>query len=264
MEDRIRLIRDVREGVARDQFVPFYQPKVSLATGRINGLEALARWHHPIRGILSPAVFGAAFDDHELAIELGKQLLAKVVSDMREWLGAGREIGRVAFNLSSAECSQADLASRILTLLGARGVPTRHFEVEVTETVLLGSDTCSIKANLERLHDAGVQVALDDFGTGFASLTHLKQFPVDHIKIDRSFISDLDGNSHSEAIVAAVAGLAKSLEMMVTAEGVETSGQMARLRDLGCGFAQGNLFSYPVPASEAVCLFGKTLVPAAG
>ncbi|WP_445501378.1 sensor domain-containing protein [Microvirga sp. G4-2] len=249
-EQRLMLGRDMREAVSRNQIVPFYQPKVCLATGRVVGLEALARWMHPDRGILTPGTFGAVFDDPELATAIGKRLIGKVVSDMRRWLDGGIDFGRVAFNLSSVEFNQPDLADEVLRILNLAKVPAKHLEIEVTEKVLLDGRSGLVADTLERFHRQGVQIALDDFGTGYASLTHLKRFPVDHIKIDHSFITDLEQDPDDAAIVGAVVSLGGSLGLQVTAEGVETEGQVWRLREMGCHNAQGHFYAEPMAASE--------------
>ncbi|RDI50485.1 diguanylate cyclase (GGDEF)-like protein [Microvirga subterranea] len=249
-ERRVVLRREMRKATSRDEIAPFYHPKVSLVTGEIVGFEALARWQHPTQGLLTPATFGAAFDDPELATSVGKRLIGKVASDMRRWLSMGLSIGRVAINLSHAEFIQPDLASDILRILDLAKVPTTYFEVEITEKVLLDMQMEATTAALEQFRQRGVQIALDDFGTGYASLTHLKQFPVDHIKIDRSFVCDIEEDSDDEAIVTAVVSLGRSLNLQVTAEGVETLGQAQRLRQMGCGNGQGYLYAKPLPGAD--------------
>lgn len=248
--ERVVLARDVRKAVSKQQIVPFYQPKVCLSSGRITGFEALARWQHPKKGILTPAFFGSAFDDPELAVAIGKQMMAQVISDMREWLDSGLNFGRVALNLSSAEFDREGLADRILGTLDEMQVPPRYFEVEVTETVLVGRSSDDVAATLRQLCGRDVRVALDDFGTGYASLTHLKQFPVDHIKIDQSFVRGIEHDEDDEAIVAAIIGLSKSLKLEVTAEGVETIGQAQRLQTIGCQNAQGYLYAKPMAGPQ--------------
>jgi diguanylate cyclase (GGDEF)-like protein/PAS domain S-box-containing protein len=249
-EERVTLGRDVREAISKDQIVPFYQPKVCLTSGRIIGLEALARWQHPTKGVLTPGFFGAVFDDPELAQAISDSLISQVASDLREWLDKGYDLGRVAVNLSSAQFSQSGLADEILGILERSNVPPEHFEIEVTETVFLGKSSDYVAAILGQFRQRGVQIALDDFGTGYASLTHLKQFPVDHLKVDQSFVRNLEHDTGDEAIVTAVIGLGRSLNLQVTAEGVETLGQAKRLRELGCHNAQGYLYARPMAASQ--------------
>jgi EAL domain-containing protein (putative c-di-GMP-specific phosphodiesterase class I) len=189
------------------------------------------------------------FDDPEIAVAIGRQLVSAVAADMRNWLSGGLNPGRVAVNISSAEFSQPALADGITAMLKQHGISPENFEVEVTETVLLGRAADAVSTTLRQFHERGILVTLDDFGTGYASLTHLKQFPVGHIKIDRSFVMNLEQDAGDEAIVAAIIGLGKNMGMQLTAEGVETVGQADRLRALGCHSAQGYLYSKPVAAS---------------
>ena len=246
MERRVTIAHDVREGLAAQQFVPYYQPKVSLVTGRIVGFEALARWNHPTKGLLSPDYFGSMFAEQAISIALGEQMIRQVAADVRSWLNQGLECGRVAVNLSSAEISDPRLAERIIRILEDTGVSSAHFEVEVTETAFLGRRTATASSILNKLHEAGVSIALDDFGTGFASLLHLKQFPVDHIKIDQSFVRNLISDDSDAAIVAAIVSLGHAMGMHTTAEGVESSPQAARLREAGCDSAQGYFYAKPL------------------
>jgi diguanylate cyclase (GGDEF)-like protein/PAS domain S-box-containing protein len=250
IEQRVSLGRGMREAIANDEIIPFYQPKVSLSTGEIVGLEALARWQHPTEGILTPSFFGAVFEDHEIAASIGKLLTSKIAADVRQWLDDDLPFGRIALNLSPAEFGQTGLVDNMLRTLDWLRVPPTYFEVEVTETVLLGRNSNNVASALTQFREHGVQIALDDFGTGYASLTHLKQFPVDHIKIDRSFVRDLEQDPDDEAIIAAVISLGRSLQLQVTAEGVETHGQARRLRELGCDHAQGYLYAKPMAASQ--------------
>jgi len=250
VEQRISLLEDIRFALPKGQIVPFYQPKICLSTGRVTGLEILARWRHPEKGILSPAYFGAAFEEPALALALSENLLANAVSDLRRWLDSGLDPGRVAFNLSACEFSRPGLTEYVFSALASERIPPERFEIEVTETVLLSRNTDRVSAILNRFHDRGVSIALDDFGTGFASLTHLKQFPVEHIKIDRSFVMGLEKDAEDEAIVAAIISLGRNLGMQITAEGIETNGQAERLRKLGCHHGQGYLFARAVDGAE--------------
>jgi diguanylate cyclase (GGDEF)-like protein/PAS domain S-box-containing protein len=243
VQNRISALSCAKDALSRDAVMPFYQPKVSLETGRICGFEALLRWEHPREGIQSPGLIKEAFDDPVLSLELGKRMLERVITDMRAWRSAGLEFGSVAINLSADQFSRTDIANIILTRLERAGLHPRDLEVEVTESVFLGDGSDGVAHALDRLHDAGVQIALDDFGTGFASLTHLNKFPVSWLKIDRSFISDMTGSPDAAAIVSAVIGLSQSLGIQVVAEGVETMDQWSRLREKGCDVAQGFLFS---------------------
>lgn len=250
LEDRVAVARDIEQALAEGRIEPFYQPRICLKTGAVVGLEALARWHHPVRGLQTPAAFLSAFEHTELAVALGDTMVRQVAADMRRWLDEGIDFGRVAVNLSAVEFRDQNLAERLLGVLRAAQVPVERFAVEVTETVFLGRRSHLVAASLERFHEQGVRIALDDFGTGYASLKHLKQFPIDEIKIDRSFIRDIETDRDDANIVAAVVQLGRSLRMDVVAEGVETAGQAAFLVARGCTHAQGYFYAKPMPASR--------------
>lgn len=255
MERRVSILREVRKGIESNEFKAHYQPKVSLATGQIAGFEALARWDHPDKGLLTPAYFRSALDDHDIATALATCMVRQVAQDVRAWLDQGFACGRVAVNFSPADFVDRSLASRVIDILDDARVPLSHFEIEVTETVFLGRVTEDASSILSEFHEAGVSIALDDFGTGFASLTHLKQFPVDHIKIDQSFIRNLETDSDDAAIVAAVVSLGRNMGKFVTAEGVENAAQVKRLREAGCDFAQGYLYAKPMRGLDVAPLF---------
>lgn len=250
MERRVTVARDMRAAIDARQIVPFYQPKVCLRTGAIKGFEALARWQHPRDGILTPAAFSSVFEDPELAVAIGERMVEQVATDIRSWLDAGLDCGRIAVNLSSAEFGQEDLADRLFEIIQSCGVLPERFAFEVTETVFLGNHSDVVTRTLARLHEAGIRIALDDFGTGYASLTHLKQFPVDEIKVDQSFVRGLEVRPDDVAIVSAVVGLGRNLGLDVVAEGIETRGQAMHLREMGCDYAQGYLFSKPVSSTR--------------
>lgn len=250
IEERVKLHRDFRAALQNGQIVPFYQPKVSFETGQVVGFEALTRWCHPTRGVLAPAAFVSVFDDAELGMLLGTSLARQVATDVAGWIAAGLDPGRVFVNLATAQFADRDLAATICGILDKAGLPTAHFGVEVTETVLLHGQGERISATLGALNAAGIRVALDDFGTGYASLTHLKRFPVNEIKIDRSFVSDLTSDVNDAAIVTALLRLGRNLGLDVTAEGVETAEQATFLRLGGCSYAQGYLYAKPMAASR--------------
>jgi diguanylate cyclase (GGDEF)-like protein/PAS domain S-box-containing protein len=249
-ELRVNVVRDMRNALVESQIVPFYQPKVNLLTGAIVGFEALARWRHPLKGLLTPGAFRSAFGDPELSVAIAETMLKQSAEDLRRWLSAGLQCGTVAVNLSTAEFGLGDLADRILRIIADVGVPFSLFEVEVTETVLLGRSAAHVQSILAQLRANRVSIALDDFGTGYASLSHLKQFPVDSIKIDRSFVNGITEDPSDEAIVAAVIGLAKSLDLTVVAEGVETEEQAHKLGLIGCEIVQGYLYAKPMMATR--------------
>jgi diguanylate cyclase (GGDEF)-like protein/PAS domain S-box-containing protein len=250
LEEKANFTHDIQEGLRDGQIVPFYQPKVDLRSGQIVGFEALARWHHPVHGLLTPSSFIDALDDPEIAITFGECIVRHVVGDIRSWLDQGVDCGRIAINLSTAQFNWIGLAKRFFDIVQNAGVPSDRLEVEITETVFLGRNTPHVAMALKQFHERGVRIALDDFGTGYASLVHLRQFPIDEIKIDQSFVRDLERDADSAAIVVALIELGKSLGMGVVAEGVETAGQEVFLREKGCTHAQGHLYAVPMPAES--------------
>jgi diguanylate cyclase (GGDEF)-like protein len=230
--------------------VPFYQPKIDITTGETVGLEALLRWRHPKRGLQLPSTLEEAFNDYELAAKIGELMQQKVTRDIRAWLDDDVEFGRVSINAAPAEFLRDDYAERLLSILTAHGVPASRIEVEVTEHAFLGRGPEYVARALGVLKDAGASVSLDDFGTGCSSLAHLRDFPVDVVKVDKSFIQQMNEDAEIAAIVAAVVDLANSLSISVVAEGVETPAQLDLLRVMGCRIAQGHLFDAAVEASE--------------
>ncbi|HEX8389531.1 MAG TPA: EAL domain-containing protein [Sphingomonas sp.] len=249
MARRAGTLRRAREALAGDRIEPHYQPKIDLATGQVAGFEALLRWRDANGRLRSPGDLQAAFDDLEVTAALSDRMLARVVSDMRGWRDAGVGFGRIAVNISNAEFVRGDLTARVLDRLAAAELSTDHLELELTETVLLGQRAAQVGTMLRELTDAGVRVALDDFGTGFASLVHLQRFPIDVIKIDRSFTAGLGRGSDAGAIVRALIGLGRDLGLDTVAEGVETADQCRWLCAEGCTLGQGYLFGRAQPAA---------------
>ncbi|WP_445505360.1 putative bifunctional diguanylate cyclase/phosphodiesterase, partial [Microvirga sp. G4-2] len=239
-----------RKALALDWIVPFYQPKVALVSGALVGFEALLRWYHPRLGLQTPETLAPAFGDTELGTAIGEHMLSCVLADMRGWLDAGLDCGRIAINASPAEFRRDTYAERVLELLHQADVPPRCLEVEVIESVLLDRSVANVERTLRTLSTAGVTIALDDFGTGYASLTHLKRFPIDVIKIDRSFIGDIEIDADNAAIVQAVRSLSHNLGIAVVAEGVENAAQASLLRLSGCDVGQGYHFGRPMPARD--------------
>ncbi|WP_127088653.1 putative bifunctional diguanylate cyclase/phosphodiesterase [Aquabacter cavernae] len=249
MTERVRINRELGSALQKRTIIPYYQPKISLVTGRVVGLEALMRWQQGNGVVAPPDKFISAFEDPELAVQMGETILRQIANDARSWLNEGCGFGRIAFNLASAQFTQPRLASQLLGVVWDAEVEPRHFDVEVTETVFLGRDSEYVAPILDELYAAGMRIALDDFGTGYAALTHLKQLPIDAVKIDRSFVAHLDSDPFDSAIVCAVIELGKNLGLRVIAEGVETPSQARFLRERGCEYAQGYLYGHPMPAA---------------
>ena len=237
-----------RVAVTEDSVRPHYQPKVDLTTGRVVGFEALLRWMHPSMGLQPPDTIEEAFKDYELASKIGALMQASVLADMQQWREANVRAGRVSINAAPAEFLRDDYAERLLCRLEQHGVPPTSLEVEVTEHVLMASGSRYVHRALEQLKAAGVTIALDDFGTGYSSLSHLRDFPVDVVKIDKSFVNRMLVDPEIAAIVCAVINLAKSLNIASVAEGIETREQADTLKAAGCDLAQGFFLGSPQPA----------------
>ena len=258
LRDHATMLNQARSVIDNDWTQPFYQPKIAFSSGRVMGLEALFRWRHPQAGLQSPATIASAFDDFELAAVLGEAMVEAVLADVRRWMDAGVEVGRVAINASAAEFRNPGYAERLLARLDAHGVPGTALELEITETAFLGDSDGHVLHALETLRTAGMTIALDDFGTGFSSLAHLRHFPVDTLKIDQSFVAGIPDRADDRAIVEVVLRLGEALGLTTVAEGVETDAQAAFLRGRGCKLAQGYLFARPLPADEvAAYLSGR-------
>jgi diguanylate cyclase (GGDEF)-like protein/PAS domain S-box-containing protein len=243
-----------RNAITEQSIEPHYQQKVDLRTGRITGFEALLRWHHARRGIQNPGSVAECFKDFELASRIGDLMQRQVFQDVRRWLDRDLPIGMVAINAAPVEFLRDDFAERFLARMEDSGVPPHLFELEITEHVFLVRGSDYVGRALKMLSSAGVRIALDDFGTGYSSLSHLRDYPVDVVKIDRSFIDRLSLDQEVRAIVRAVIDLTKSLSIEVVAEGIETVAQLTILKDFGCRMGQGYLFGRAVPAEQIPAL----------
>jgi diguanylate cyclase (GGDEF)-like protein len=259
MKVRRELEMDLRKALATEQFELHYQPLVVLETNEVNAFEALLRWNHPSRGLISPADFIPIAEETGLIVPLGEWVLKAACDEAVNW----PEHIKVAVNLSPAQLNSRNLVSMVTSALNESGMAPHKLQLEITETVLL-QNTFTTLATLHELRKMGVQIALDDFGTGYSSLSYLRSFPFDKIKIDRSFIQDLANGAEPLAIVNAVAGLAKCLNMTSTAEGVETQQQMEVLQSIGCTEMQGYLFSHARPAREIRQFFAQRAPDKAG
>lgn len=259
--ERMSTVRRLDAAMAEGRVIPHYQPIVRLDTAEIVGLEALARMVMPDGSIVSAGAFGAALDDPRIAYQLTGQMLDQVARDIRYWLDQGIPFQHVGVNATTGDFTRGDLAERIGAMFAAQNVPLSHIVLEVNESVFMGGGgDQAVPRAVEMLRDQGILVALDDFGTGYASLTHLLSFPVDIIKIDRSFVEKLGGDQPSQVVVRAILDIARRLDMRVIAEGIETTQQVAVLRQFGCLLGQGYLFSRPVAADDVtrlLRLFGQ-------
>ncbi|WP_439401780.1 EAL domain-containing protein [Bradyrhizobium sp. DASA03068] len=248
---RLSMEQDLRQALVNGGFEIHYQPLVDLRTNEVSGCEALLRWRHPERGMVSPAEFIPVAEDTGLITELGDWVLRMACNEAATWPAHVR----VAVNVSPVQLKCDTLALRIASALAASGLDPRRLELEITEAVLIRDDEAALSI-LHQLRAIGVRIALDDFGTGYSSLSYLKRFPFDKIKIDRCFVADIAETTGSPVIVQAVVNIAAASSMTTVAEGVETEAQRDMLRALGCTQMQGYLFSAPKPASEVRKLFG--------
>jgi EAL domain-containing protein (putative c-di-GMP-specific phosphodiesterase class I) len=248
-EDRNSMIFLARSALATDQVLPYYQPKMNLGTGKIIGFEALLRWRDPTGALRLPGRVAAAFEDPALSAAISQRMLSRTIGDIRTWIDEGIDFGHVAINVAASEFRSGSFADELLARLEAAKIPTGCIQIEVTETVFLGRGADDVKQALRRLSRAGVRIALDDFGTGYASLAHLMQFPVDALKIDRSFIKAIGRNRDAEAIIKAIINLGTSLGIEIVAEGIESAAHEAHLLSLGCDTGQGYLYSKAVTAA---------------
>jgi diguanylate cyclase (GGDEF)-like protein len=250
LQERRLLELDLRRAVANGEFEIYYQPQVDAQTESITGCEALLRWNHPTRGMVSPAEFIPVAEETGVIVPLGAWVLQQACRDAANW---PKHVG-VAVNLSSAQFKGLTLVQTVVSALDASGLSPLRLELEITETALLADNDSTI-ATLNHLRGLGVRIAMDDFGTGYSSLSYLRSFPFDKIKIDRSFIKDLGEKSDCSAIVKAVASLGAALGMTTTAEGVETAEQLRQIRDQGCTEVQGYFFGRPCPVDRLHDLF---------
>ena len=248
---------DLREALGRGELELFYQPLCNVAANRVCGFEALLRWRHPARGLVSPAVFVPIAEELGLIMPIGEWVLAQACADAAQWPDGLK----VAVNLSPVQFRSPDLVAAVQRALLTSGLPACRLELEITESALL-QDSQTVLNMLHRMGELGLRIALDDFGTGYSSLSYLRSFPFSKLKIDQSFIKDIARRSDCEAIVRSVASLAQTLGMTTTAEGVETEEQLRRLCDAGCTEAQGYLFDEPRPVADIGRWFQPSLAPA--
>lgn len=259
--ERLALQTTLRYALERDELLVYYQPKVNLQTGQIVGAEALIRWQHPERGMISPAKFIPIAEETGLIIAIGEWVLHTACKQVKLWQNAGFDSLRVAVNLSSRQFSQIDLRKQLVQILIATGIDPKCIELELTESMLV-QNTEVASGRLKALKALGVEIAMDDFGTGYSSLSYLQQFDFDILKIDRSFIHKIGKKPNKAAITKAIIEMAKSLNLRLIAEGVETESELAFVYQHQCDEIQGYLFSPPVPAHEfqELLVTGKCLV----
>ncbi|MGE0439628.1 MAG: putative bifunctional diguanylate cyclase/phosphodiesterase [Gemmatimonadales bacterium] len=243
---------DLRHALERDEFEVIYQPVVDLKTGMISGAEALVRWHHPTKGVILPGRFIPVAEESDLILAIGRLVLERAARDAARFRTFEPDL-RVAVNLSARQLLAADLVQDVVASTEAAGVTGQALTVELTETVLASSERV-VTERLQRLRDLGVRVALDDFGTGYSALAYLRHFPIDVLKVDKSFVSWAREDASKDGVTRAIISIGQSLGMRTVAEGVETRDQLAWLRSLGCTYGQGYLFSRPLQAADLATL----------
>lgn len=250
ISEHVRMESDLRRALENEELDVYYQPQARLDTGEIIGMEALVRWHHPIRGVVSPVEFIPLAEETGLIRPLGDWVLRTACTQLKRWMDMpDMPRLRIAVNLSVKQLLQSDFASTVENVLANTGLPAHLLELEITESTLMENAVDTLEA-LHRLRNLGVRLSIDDFGTGYSSLSYLKRFPVDIIKIDRSFVRDTPNDADDAAIVTGIIALAHSLRLEVVAEGVETEAQLTFLRDQHCDILQGYYLSKPIPADK--------------
>ncbi len=248
--ERLTLETGLRRALERNELAVHYQPRIDIASGRMQGMEALVRWRHPELGLISPAQFIPLAEETGLIVPIGEWILETACRQCKEWQNQGLEPIRMAVNLSSVQFRQPDLFESVIQILRTTQLDPKWLEMELTESLLMQNPEQARKA-LQRLKAEGIHLSIDDFGTGYSSLAYLKRFPIDALKIDQTFIRELTTNADDAAIATSIILLGRSLKLRVVAEGVETPSQLSFLRVMQCDEAQGYLFSPPVAAEEA-------------
>jgi len=248
----LQLENDLRKAIHQDEFVIHYQPIISLCTGRITGFEALVRWQHPTRGIVPPNLFIPLAEETGLINAIGKIVLSQACYQIKQWYQEKLidESIVMSVNISARQFAQLDIVEQIDQILAETQINPQILKLEITESAFMNNFQ-SAKAILQKLHQRQIQLSIDDFGTGYSSLSYLHNFPVDTLKVDRSFVSQLDGTLESLGLIPAIKKIAETMKMSVVAEGIETEQQLAQLRELECEFGQGYFFAKPLPKKEA-------------
>ena len=242
--ERLFLANQLRRAIEGNELRLHFQPQLLIRDNHMIAAEALVRWEHPEHGLLYPENFVALAEESDIIHLLGEWVLDAACAQIKAWLQAGLSVAPISINVSMIQFQRASLAQSVGAALARHGIPSSHLEIEITENAII-QDAREAARTLDQLHEMGVRLAIDDFGTGYSSLNYLKRFPIDKLKIDNSFIEDLPGDLNDSAIVQAIINLAKSLRMVVVAEGVETRGQLEFLRAIGCEAYQGYLGARP-------------------
>jgi EAL domain-containing protein (putative c-di-GMP-specific phosphodiesterase class I) len=247
--ERFTIENQLRKALARNEFQLYYQAQVDIRRRKVVGVEALVRWVHPEKGLVSPLSFIPLAEETGLIVPIGQWILRTACTQNRIWQTAGFTPVRMTVNISSVQFREKDFVESVIGTLTEIGLDPQHLELELTESIVMENAEATL-ATLRALKERGIQLAIDDFGTGYSSLSYLKRFPIHTLKIDRSFVKDLDRDPNAAAIGKSIIGLAHNLNLKVVAEGVETEQQMDFLQKYGCDYMQGYLFHMPEPAER--------------
>lgn len=251
--DRLNLQHEIHRAIRNEEFVLYYQPQYDLENGTLIGMEALIRWNHPTRGILSPLYFIPIAEQSNLIIDIGEWVIREACRQNKEWLDMGYPIVPVSVNLSLRQFIKNEMVKQIEMILEETQLPSHYLDLEITESMSI--DLVEINDKLKQISNLGVGISVDDFGTGYSSFHYLKSFPISRLKIDRSFVLDILKEKNNEEIVSAIIAMAHKLDLQVIAEGVETVEQLELLRSIQCDEIQGYLKSPPVPQEQFVQFF---------
>jgi two-component system CheB/CheR fusion protein len=255
-DDRLRMEQGLRRAIERSELLLHYQPKIDLATGQLIGLEALVRWRHPDDGMVPPARFIPMAEKNGMIEHIGEWVANAACAQMASWLAQGYNIPQISINVSAEQFRRGHIADSLRRLLNHYHLPAEHLVVELTETALMASVE-QVQQGLRDLKSLGVKLSIDDFGTGYSSLAYLRRYPIDELKIDRSFVDDVAQNSDDRTIAQTIIAMSKTLGLSVVAEGIETQEQLDTLRELGCHIGQGYLFAAPMPPDEVIKRFPR-------
>jgi EAL domain-containing protein (putative c-di-GMP-specific phosphodiesterase class I) len=258
----VKLEVGLRKALQNDELYLLYQPQIDVSSARIVGVEALVRWHHPERGIISPTEFIPLAEETGLIVPIGEWVLRTACRQAMAWQALGKQPLRVAVNLSAKQFKDENLTQIVLSALDDTGLPPHLLELELTEGTLM-DDARATMVTLEQLRGIGVYLSIDDFGTGYSSMNYLKRFDVRALKIDKSFISGLPQDSENAAITRAIIAMAHGLKMAVVAEGVETDAQLVLLEEYGCDMVQGYYLGHPSPPESISLMLSNQLAVAA-
>lgn len=252
LDHRKQLEQDIKTAISEQAFDVYFQPQVSLTDGTISGIEALVRWNHAERGMISPGEFIPVAEKCGFMPEVGRIVIRKAIEEAAKWHRAGIAFGRLAVNVSGAELREHDFDTFLFATLEKAGLPTQKLSLEIVESVILDDEKTGIAAKLRHIRAAGVHLELDDFGTGYASLSHVNPNEIDRLKIDRRFVQNINENGDNSKIVRAITELARGLGISIVAEGAETEAELSSLKSIGCDQVQGYSIAFPMPRDKAL------------